>query len=287
MTWTAYKIVFQMLAPMHIGWFKQGNLQRTRPYVTGKALWGALTARLTRDHPELRGDYGAVGQRVNEELAFSYFYPAVSENVDLWPWEKPDEFAWRYLGSYASTALDYGHNTAEEGSLHETEFIAPCTREGDQVYLVGYIFERQGCTLPWRDVLSRLQLGGERTYGWGRVRLEKMSSPLSSGEKFFVDGLAMALDGERPVLRASTNTPLLASTNTPLLAHALAAEFQGRRPVSSVRGPVEPLLGRETDPQGRFGAHLPEARICWPPGGILTAGAEIIIGEYGIWEGVP
>jgi len=280
MAWKAYQVVLRLLSPMHIGWIKQGNLQRTRPYVTGKALWGALTARLTRDHPELGGDYAKVGQRVNQELAFSYFYPAISEDVDCRPWgDRADEFAWRYLGSYASTALDYGRNTAEEGSLHETEFIAPYTRDSQQVYLVGYIFERQGCTLPWQDVLSRLQLGGERTYGWGRVRLKKMSSPLSSGEKFFVDGLAMALDGERPVLQASPGTPLL--------AHALAAEFQGRQPVSSVRGPVEPLLGRETDPQGRFGAHLPEARICWTPGGTLTAHAEIIIGEYGIWEGAP
>ena len=279
MSWTAYKVVFRLLAPMHIGWIKQGNLQRTRPYVTGKALWGALTARLTRDHPQLGGDYKNVGQRVHQELAFSYFYPAVGETVDLWPWgETAEEFAWRYLGSYASTALNYSCNTAEEGSLHETEFIAPFTRDGQPVYLIGYIFECQGCTLPWQDVLSRLQLGGERTYGWGRVRLEKMSSLLSGGEKFFVDGLEMTLDGKRPVLQASKDAPLL--------AHALAAEFQGCQPVSSVRGPVEPLLGRETDPQGRFGAHLPEARICWPPGSTLTADAEIIIGEYGIWAGV-
>ena len=277
MAWKAYQVVLRLLSPMHIGWIKQGNLQRTRPYVTGKALWGALTARLTRDHPDL-GDYPTVGQRVRDELAFSYFYPAVGEDVNLWPWEKPDEFAWRYLGSYASTALDYGRNTAEEGSLHETEFIAPYTRDSQQVYLVGYIFERQGCTLPWQDVLSRLQLGGERTYGWGRVRCPDGPASVPAGELLF-GRYAMQLDRDRPVLRASQDVPLL--------AHALAAEFQGRQPVSSVRGPVEPLLGRETDPQGRFGAHLPEARICWTPGGILTADAEIIIGEYGIWEGAP
>ncbi len=285
MTWKAHKVVFRLLSPMHIGWIKQGNLQRTRPYVTGKALWGALTARLTRDFPKLGGDYKCVGDCVHKQLAFSYFYPAICETVDLWPWgEKADEFAWRYLGSYASTALNYSRNTAEEGSLHETEFIAPTTRDGQPVYLVGYIFERQdferqNCTLPWWDVLFRLQLGGERTYGWGRVRLEARSSPLFRGEKFFVDGLEIVLDGDRPVLRASKDVPLL--------AHALAAEFQGRQPVSDVRGPIEPLLGRETDPQGQFGASLPPARICWPPGSTLTAHAEIIIGEYGIWEGVP
>jgi hypothetical protein len=277
MTWNICKVVFRLLAPMHIGWIKQGNVQRTRPYVAGKALWGALTARLTRDFPHLGGDYETVGKRVSDELAFSYFYPAVGETVDLWPWgERADEFAWRYLGSYASTALNYGCNTAEEGSLHETEFIAPHTRDGRPVYLVGYIFERQGCTLPWQEVLSRLQLGGERTYGWGRVGLHKL---LDNGQEFFNSDLALDLNGKRPVVTVSADKELL--------AHALAVDFQGHRKVSEVRGSIEPLLGRETDPQGRFGAHLPEARICWQPGGTLTANAKIIIGEYGIWEGAP
>ncbi|MGB9873322.1 MAG: hypothetical protein ACPLYD_16895, partial [Anaerolineae bacterium] len=130
MTCAVYKIVFRLLSPLHCGWFKQGNVQRTRPYVTGKILWGALTARLTRDVPDLGGDYVMVGQRVNAELAFTYLYPATGQDVDLWPWGDPDEFAWRYLNSYAGTALDYDRNAAEEGSLHETEFIAPVTRDG-------------------------------------------------------------------------------------------------------------------------------------------------------------
>jgi len=276
MTWTAYKIVFRLLSPMHIGWIKQGNVQRTRPYVTGKALWGALTARLTRDFPHLGGDYETVGKRVSDELAFSYFYPAVGKTVDLWPWgERADEFAWRYLGSYASTALNYGRNTAEEGSLHETEFIAPHTRDGRPVYLVGYIFAHQGCTLPWQKVLSRLQLGGERTYGWGRVGLHKL---LDNGQEFFNSDLALDLNGKRPVVTVSADKELL--------AHALAAEFQGRRPVPEISGPIEPLLGRETTNPQRFGGDLPPARICWQPGGTLTASAKIIIGEYGIWEGI-
>jgi hypothetical protein len=274
MTWTAYKIVFRLLSPMHIGWTKQGNVQRTRPYVAGKALWGALTARLTRDFPHLGGDYETVGKRVSDELAFSYFYPAVGETVDLWPWgERADEFAWRYLGSYASTALNYGCNTAEEGSLHETEFIAPHTRDGRPVYLVGYIFERQGCTLPWQEVLSRLQLGGERTYGWGRVELHK---PPENVQQFF--DFHLDLNGKRPVV--------IIPVGKELLAHTLAVEFQGRRPVPGVSGPIEPLLGRETTNPQRFGGDLPPARICWQPGGTLTAGAKIIIGEYGIWEGI-
>ena len=46
MTWTVYRVTWRLLAPMHIGWRKLGNMQQTRPYVTGRNLWGAFTARL-------------------------------------------------------------------------------------------------------------------------------------------------------------------------------------------------------------------------------------------------
>jgi hypothetical protein len=44
-----YHLVLRLRSPLHIGWNKTGNVQRTRSYVTGRNLWGALTMRLTRD----------------------------------------------------------------------------------------------------------------------------------------------------------------------------------------------------------------------------------------------
>ena len=165
MEWKAYQIGFRLISPLHIGWRKSGNLQQTRPYVTGRALWGALTARLTR---ELRQtNYEEIGTQVDERLAFTYLYPSVeSDHVTLWPWgEDWDRFAWTYLGSYVSTALADGRG-AEEGSLHETEFISPRARDGKQVYLTGYIFVRDDFgELPLSSALSKLQMGGERGYG--------------------------------------------------------------------------------------------------------------------------
>ncbi len=268
MTWNAHKIVLRLLTPMHIGQAKLGNLQRTRPYVHGKSLWGALTARLTRDAPELGGDYRAVGGRVNEELAFSYFYPTVDDQVTLWPWDDPDQFSWRYLGSYASTALNYSHNSAEDGSLHETEYIAPTSRSGDLVNLVGYIFEKAGCTLPWQEVLSRLQLGGERTYGWGRVELKSVSSPT---EKLF-NCFPPALDGPRPGLDLHQEAPLV--------AHALASGDHALK----AHGALVPLVGRETRSATEHGRYLPNAMICWEPGCTVDAPAHVVIGRHGIWE---
>ncbi|MFQ5857417.1 MAG: RAMP superfamily CRISPR-associated protein [Anaerolineae bacterium] len=268
MTWIAHKIVLRLLTPLHIGAAKLGNVQRTRPYVTGKVLWGALTARLTRDHPGFSGDYRKVGDRVKEELAFSYFYPAVGDQVDLWPWKAPDAFAWRYLGSYASTALDYSRNTAEEGSLHETEFIAPTTRDSRPVFLVGYIFEQEGCTLPWQEALPRLQIGGERTYGWGRVALHAATP---STESLF-GCYELDLLGTRPAVTLTENDSLLAHTR----AHGAQA--------IPARGRLTPLVGRETRAANAHGRHLSTAVICWEPGSIAGSVGQAAIGPYGIWE---
>jgi hypothetical protein len=270
MSWQAYKIVLRLQAPMHMGRAKLGNLQITRPYVHGKALWGALTARMTRDTPAFGDDYPGVGKRVNEELAFSYFYPATGQQIDLWPWDDPDQFAWRYLGSYASTALNYSQNSATEGSLHEAEFIVPTTRDDDQVNLIGYIFEQEGCALQWREALPRLQLGGERTYGWGRVTLK--SGPSLADDVF---GYQLILKEERPIITVPPDARLL--------AHALAADFDDN---GVIQGHIEPLVGRETVAQDRFGIHHSAARICYVPGTQVKEKTQVQIGSFGIWEAI-
>ena len=269
MSWTAYKIVLRLQTPMHIGRAKLGNLQVTRPYVHGKALWGALTARITRESTPARAqDYRDIGGQVNEELAFSYFYPALDEEVDLWPWGDPEQFAWRYLGSYTSTALNYSQNSAAEGSLHETEFIAHTTREGKSVYLIGCIFEQEGCDLPWKDALARLQIGGERTYGWGRVTLHREHPPVST----LFGRYDLELEGDRPVVTIDKNGVLLAHTR----AHGDGAIL--------ANGRVVPLVGRETCSANKHGRHVTKAAICWEPGSTVGEQASLQIGKNGIWE---
>ena len=274
MSWTAYKIVLRLESPMHMGQAKMGNLQITRPYVHGKALWGALTARITRETTPARAeDYQTVGKQVNDELAFSYFYPATGEEVDLWPWDDPERFAWRFLGSYASTALDYSQNSALDGSLHETEFIAPYTRDGQPVKLVGYIFEQEGCNLPWQDALNRLQVGGERTYGWGRVRVESCQE-VEPTEKLF-GRYALDLSAARPVVSLPEDANLLAHT----LAHGdQAIPAQGR---------VVPLVGRETRSAHEHGRSVILTAICWEPGSCTLGQTQVQIDHHGIWTAIP
>ncbi len=267
MAWTMYRVTLRLLSPLHVGHFKQGNVQRARPYITGRALWGALTARLTRDNPSLGSNYQNVGEQVNQQLAFSYFFPSTEDDkVTLFPWDNPDEFAWRYLHAYASTALDYSRNAALEGSLHETEYIAPVTREGEPVYLVGFIFEKSGCSLEWQNALKFLPLGGERTYGWGRLRLE--GEPQSSAS--FWPDWTVDRGQSRPVLQSSSDA-------SRAYAHVKATGVDAQ-------GLIEPLVGRETRQAASHGETLSQAVVCWAPGAALKKDTMLKIGDYGIWE---
>jgi len=271
MNWTMYKIVLDLKSPLHVGTGRVGNLQLARPYLIGKTLWGALTARITRDtRPGATGsDYQEIGDQIKEQLAFSYFYPAIKEEVDVWPWgDGTDEFDWRYMDTYAATARNPRHNTALQGGLYETEFIAPTTRDGDPVRLIGYIFEHDGCPLPWREALPRLQLGGERTYGWGCVRVKDLLV-----QALFFQGWDVTLNADRPVLQAK-------DSEARLLAHTVATD--SNEP-AGVRGAVEPLVGRETRRAGRHGENIPRARICWKPGASVQD-TQVRIEAHGVWE---
>lgn len=278
--WSAYRIIFRLRSPLHIGWGKVGNLQQTRPYVTGRALWGALTMRLTRDNAGAgpatdSGDYQRFGERVNEDLAFTYFYPATQAKGDYqvaWPWEKENLFRYRFLNSYQGTALSAFHGSAAIGMLREVEFISPYTLDtGEPVFLVGYIFERDGSKLAWREALTRVQFGGERGYGWGDVgliRIDEVKDDVLFGRKVKFDGSA-----ERVCIRVPASEPLL--------AHTLAVKLPAT-------GEVEPLVGREWRSYNRrhryAGQHVEFMGVCFSPGSIVDQDLNLVIGEFGIWR---
>ncbi len=267
-SWTPYLVTFKLLSPMHIGWRKTGNLQQTRPYVIGRTLWGALTASLVQD-TDVK-NYEEMGKQVDEQLAYTYFFPSTEiDNVPIFPWSSPcDEFSWKYLGSYVSTALQKGRG-AEEGSLHETEFIASATRDDEPVYLVGYIFEKDGCDLKWKKVLNRLQFGGERGYGWGRVVSNTQPQKVN---KVFNLSMKPEPINDRPVL--------IIPKGNALLAHTLADSL-------NCNGIIEPLVGRETDTKtANFGKSCSKAKICWSPGSKVNDEISVQIEERGLWRSV-
>jgi len=284
MAWVHYRLKLRLLSPLHIGYRKVGNLMQTRRYVPGKVLWAALTARLTRDnHNGSQGEeYQRLGHLVRCHFRFSYLWPALGDEEPYWPWCN-DDFDYLLLNSYAGTALNYDQKAAQEGSLHETEFIAPRDRDGKGVYLVGDLWARENDAsfkdlMGWREMPPRLQLGGERTYGWGRVACAPGSGCIQrcEAETLVLTDYQWETRGNEIVVTADKDTRLP--------AHALAYDFEDRQAVQGVSGPIEPLVGRETRKDGRFGVQLSRARICYVPGSTVESGAAFQIGPYGIWE---
>lgn len=281
MTWTAYRVVFKLKSPMHIGCGKVGNVQRTRPYVTGRVFWGALTMRLTREQHQPATDsrlYQAIGEEVHQQLAYTYFYPATKSDGDYqihFPWEDEDRFRRRFLSSYASTALVYPQQAADEGLLHEVEFLSPRTLDsGEQVYVVGYVFEKEGCNLDWGGSLGQLQMGGERGYGWGDVIPEEKEEikPLEPKELF--NGKAtFEGTGDRPIIQPTEQ----------LLAHTVTTNV-------AAQGEIEPMVGREWrshNQTNRYaGQHVEKwvDDLCWVPGSVVERSRSFKIDNFGIWH---
>lgn len=269
MAWSFYRVSLRIVSPIHIGWRKTDNLQQTRPYVLAKTMWGALTARLARDKGNF--NYEEIGHKVAENLRFTYFYPTTKPHktdikdikIDIFPWENIDDFSWKYLNSSQNTALN--QKTAEEGSLHETEYISPKTRTGDCVYLLGYIFEKGACDLQWRDSLNKIQLGGERGYGWGRVETVDI---FKLNEECF-EGCTVDISQDSPIINVKKNKCVL--------AHTLAIDLD-------LNGVIEPFVGRETSKKESFGGKFSNAEICWLPGSIMKDNKKFEIMPTGLWK---
>ena len=284
MTWQAYEVILRLRSPLHSGWRKVGNLQMTRPYITGRMLWGALTARLTRDRADGPAtdsrQYQKIGALVHETLAFTYFYPALLQEDNssyrvYWPWEESGHFRYRFVGSYVSTSLIPTGNSALEGSLHEIEYISPRTKDtGEQAYLKGYIFQHTDCPLNWRQALKKLQLGGERGYGWGLVTLEQEPVEVVGNSLFGGEALIDRSSEERPYITIPAEKFLLAHTK---------AEKN-----SPVQGEIEPLVGREwrsrDSTRPYIGQFVAFNEICYMPGSQIRTEATFQIKKYGVWE---
>lgn len=267
MTWQRYNLVFRLVAPLHIGYRKVGNLMQTRSYLPSKNLWAALTERLTRDYDNGAESqrYVEIGKAVQKQFRFTYFYPAIQDNDHFnihYPWED-DNFDYLFLDSHTSTALNYSSQSAEDAMLHEIEFIAPRTRSGQAVYLKGALYVQPDLSAPldkWEAALERLQFGGERGYGWGQVQVKRCAK----------------------VGEPSTTEPCGDSHNNRITAH-LKAESG-----CNVHGPIEPLIGweRNNDKNRKSNWKLSQqAIICYMPGSeVTTQNQTFTIGQDGRWE---
>jgi hypothetical protein len=285
-------VALRLGGPLHVGLRPTGNLKQTRRYVVGRAIWGAIVERAAKWHgAKSNADFWGFQQQVTRCLRFSYAYPSDSASaVHVWPWgDQQDEFDWLFLQSYTSTALVDGR-TKEDGSLHETECIGPLTREGKPVYLLFHLWSlacADDSTEPGvREWLTETvhqaafwtsaSLGGERSYGWGRIssaHVVKLSA--NGGSLFERSGWFWSYDEAGfPRVRADVDrgSP---GTEIRALAHAVGGSFDGR---------LEPLTGRSTV-DGKFGQSIPPPVGCHVPGAILRPGGQDRYGvdPFGCW----
>lgn len=265
MGWNIYRVSLRLAAPLHIGWKRGSNFQQTRPYVSAKNLWGALIARLA----EMDGNYAKMQTIVSDQLRFSYFYPSTNSGyVSLWHWDNEDMFEWLFMNSYVSSALNA--KLADRGYLHEIEYIASRARDGSQVYLIGYVLVKENTLLPWMNALNNLQLGGERSTGWGKVRLEDKPQKIENKQCF---DYQLDVTGDQPLI--------IMGHGKPVLAHVIANDGL------KCKGTLEPMIGRNTKdslPGKGFGAEI-TTQICWMPGSAVEENLTFeILPKDGIWK---
>ena len=286
--WKCFRAVLAARSPIHIGWHDLGFVQRTRYYIPARNLWGALVAGLAaRKTPlEVPDIYTKAQTEFRDNLRVTYFFPLLDR--DRWLLPKFHEqhglllggmteadFERHFLASQTSTALDASSLTAQEGALHESEYLAPRGREDEgPLRFQGYVLVREGfSTALVESVLADCRAGADRRYGWGRLtlcgHLEEESGPLF--EEFTIQEQPDA----PPQLRSS-------ATTIHLPAHL---RYDHTR---SIEGDLEPLSGRDwaTGKQRQgSGQDLVRAALCWVPGSRLHPNGEarFEIAAQGTW----
>ncbi len=332
MTWNCYLTIFKAESPVHIGYKQIGILKTTRYYITGKAMWGAITANLTRalfDNPN-SNDYQDVGNFVKENIKTTYFFPAIKGDekslsdltdvmvevksnknekfgVFLPRYEEPkennkyerednrdvgikfsklskEEFEQIFVGSFVSTALDATTKTAEEGSLHEFEFIKNRvkivkSKEHLDVYWIGYVFAKEKAESKNKkiriekceesevkvkrldnsneenltDVISLTCIGGERNDGLGKLKLvEFVKNDDSIFNKF-------KFESDENVIFRNLNFAI---------SHV---KLDG---VELELGEIEPLVGLEWSEKG-VGQSVSRVVVCLTPGSKVSGNYEL------------
>jgi len=202
MSWRIFRWTWRLDAPLCVGTSPAGALNRCRLYVPARALWGAMTAELSRAEADSEfPQYDQVGKALREQCRFTYLYPS-ERHRDGWmvwlPEHRPalglcwvpetggdpvDDRAFRrsLLWTRAGTAIDPKQDAALDGSLRETECVQSrrMSQGGGhdgELAMAGYVFVRDAERLLERlRKIDAVQIGGDARYGLGllsRVGME-------------------------------------------------------------------------------------------------------------------
>jgi hypothetical protein len=212
MSWRCFQLTFELVSPLHVGYHKVGSVQRTRYYIPARNTIAAYAERLVRTGHR-GGSYSDSLAWVRQHLALTYLFICAAEEI-LNPRYTDDglgygtgtlkthEFESRYVRAHVTTAVEPSAGSAQYESLHEVEFISPYALNGvaspQRTQVKGHVFmddeafrilSHDSVATSWLD---EIQVGGERRYGFGRLRLV-LSTP-SEG----VLGCTLRSDEARP-----------------------------------------------------------------------------------------
>ncbi|MEM2614144.1 MAG: hypothetical protein QXO15_07975 [Nitrososphaerota archaeon] len=268
-------------------------MSRTRYYIPAKHIWAALTNVLAKSIMD-RYDgriYEDVGNSLKKSMRFSYFYIRSGKNLLAPRYDisgglrygnmSVEAFEQRFISSYVSTAIEKSLKSAEEGSLHEVEFIKPI-ESGKPVTFEGYFFtnDKEVKISPSKSIdLEKLKgfeimVGGERSYGFGKVEI----TGIDEANTFFNFKIDLS---DEPTLRFDKDTEFQTYAHT----YAEMPDI-----IEGVLGDLEPLIGREWHEEKGAGGKISEyAEICYVPGTQIKVRqpAELKIIESGLWKLLP
>jgi len=240
------------------------------------------------------GNYSEVEKYINKDVVITYFYPSLDrtgrnplipeytdEGIKYGDTYSESQFEKIFIHSFGQTAIEPSSLTAEDGSLHETEYISPVVEEENQsksVYFVGYLIVKNNSDRGkiWkikdssppnlRDVMREISVGGEKRYGFGRLRLLSFS-PL--GDEGRVFGFQITEKKERVCITIPKGKPISAhlAVNDDL----------------KIKGDLEPLVGWELKSDGYKLYQLHNKyNLFWIPGSITEEDLEVKFERYGI-----
>jgi len=286
MIWTLYRWTWRVKAPLYLGLPPAGSLNRTRLFVPVRTLWGALTAELARHEADAAPpEYEGVGLTLRKDARLGYLFPAetIGGKWQAWlsryesglVWTREDglqsqsdrAFRRRVLNAKPGTSIDPEADTAEDGSLRETECIQTKWRAKDglgepAVAMTGYVFLRGDSLRARLDVIQQLFVGGDTRYGLGLI---ERSGGLVEANCFFGHPV-VALDMDSPRVVAAV-----------VRGHAGSTD-EG----STLRGDRERVLGWN---DGKLGGNVDTT--LWCPGSSSSCSrAQWSIDEDGFWRNI-
>ncbi len=291
MTWKMYRWIWQLRAPLHIGYTPAGALNRTRLYIPARNMWAAFTAEISRRQAgSAFPNYGDIGRELQEHVGFTYLFPAEWVKGRWYAWlpryEEENGLCWhredgqkeldrrfrrRLLHTRPSTAIAPGSGAAEEGTLREVEYITTywkpaqtSRRDLSPVAFVGYVFLKRTVSQMLKDVIkdmSEVFIGGEIRYGFGRLTLVSTEDPWEPAFRCFSSQVDLK-DGAPRIFNPDY-----------LLAHSQVYHIEG-------------YGDREVLSRWDWTRRRVDRQLYWKPGTQIKQCTDFVILPEGIWAKV-